>query len=91
MTKSNSSTIWVGIVPDIFGYGMSVAADSKAECEKALRARYTQWKRDTGKLLRSVKQPYDASETAFASSFENFGGRIMEIKKGEVYFDHFAK
>lgn len=73
--------IWVGIVDGIFGYGMSVVADSEAAVMKALRAEYRRWKK---------QYPTDPT-TNFDASFENFGGRVTQIEKGKVYYDNFAE
>lgn len=73
-------TIWVGMIPEIFGYGMTVIGNSEAECMKALRAEYKEWK----------KQRPDPS-TNFKKSFEYFGGSVQEIEIGKVYFEDFRE
>ena len=73
-------TIWIGIIPDIFGYGISVAGNSEAECMTALRASYKKWKKG-----------YPDPSTNFKTSFENWGGRVSEVELGKSYFDNFGE
>ena len=71
-------TIWVGIIPGIFGYGISVVDESEAKCLTALRREYKEWKKS-----------YVDSSTNFKTSFENWGGSVEEIELGKGYFDDF--
>jgi hypothetical protein len=70
--------IWVGIIPGIFGYGISVAAKTKAGAMTALREAYADWK---------IARP--DSSTNFETSFENWGGYVQRINLGESYQDGF--
>jgi len=74
---------WVGVVPDIFGYGMSVLAPSKEAAMKALRAEYKRWKKQLGKHADPT--------TTFDRSFEEFGGRVAKVEVGKVYYDNFGE
>ena len=71
-------TIWMGIIPGIFGYGISVASESQEGVNAALRKAYAEWK---------VARPN--SETNFESSFEEWGGHIFEVELNKSYFDSF--
>jgi predicted RNase H-like HicB family nuclease len=73
-------TIWVGIIPDIFGYGMSVLGNTEAECMKALKDGYKEWKKG-----------YPDPSTNFKTSFENWGGFVREIELNKTYFDNFGE
>ena len=78
MTKKKK-TIWVGVIPGIFGYGISVAAESEKDCMKALRSCYLDWKKS-----------YPDPTTNFKKSFEYWGGRVNQIELGKGYFDDFG-
>jgi hypothetical protein len=78
--KAVRNELWVGIIPDIFGYGFSVAGQTAGECKKAMQQEYKRW-----------KKMYPDTETNFESSFENFGGRIQRISLGKVYYENFGE
>jgi len=73
-----AKTIWMGIIPGIFGYGISVASETEAGAMKALRKAYAEWK---------VARPNQ--ETNFDSSFEEWGGHIFEVELNKSYYDSF--
>jgi len=73
--------IWVGIIPSIFGYGISVASKTKAGAMKALQVSYEEWK--------SVRQ--DEYVTTFQESFEYWGGYVNKIQLDEDYTDGFKR
>lgn len=75
--------LWVGVVPDIFGYGMTVAAPSKDAAMRALRAEYKKWKQQLGKHADPT--------TTFDRSFEEFGGWVSKVEIGKVYYDNFGE
>jgi hypothetical protein len=77
------SKLWVGVIPDIFGYGMTVLSNSKDGAMKALKAEYRRWKKSQGEHADPT--------TTFAGSYENFGGHIKKIEVGKVYFDNFGE
>lgn len=70
--------VFVGIIPDIFGYGLSVVSKSKAGAMKALRAAY-----------ESFKKARPDPTTTFETSFEYFGGYVEKVKFNDVYSDVF--
>jgi hypothetical protein len=72
--------IWVGVIPDIFGYGITVASLSRSGAFRALRKAYNQWK---------VHRPN--SYTCFATSYEDWGGRVEKIELDKAYNDNFAE
>lgn len=72
--------IWIGVIPDIFGYGISVASLTEDGAMKALRNAYNEWK---------VHRPN--SSTTFSTSFENFGGRVERIELNKSYCDNFGE
>lgn len=73
--------LWIGQIPDIFGYGMSVVSESKAGAMKALRLKYAEWKRNLG--------PMADPTTNFKKSFEYFGGYVGKVDLDRVYHDGF--
>lgn len=70
--------VYIGVIPGIFGYGISVASDSKEEVMLALRKAYDDWK-----LVRPNP------ETNFDSAFEDWGGRVEKVEFGKTYYDDF--
>jgi ribosomal protein S5 len=73
-------TVWVGVIPGIFGYGISVAEESEEACMKALNRAYREWKKG-----------YPDPTTNFKTSFEYWGGRVTEVELGKNYFDNFGE
>jgi hypothetical protein len=74
----NKRTLFVGQIPNAFGYGLMVAEDSEQSCIKALKNSYDKWKR-----IYNFKK-------SFKEAFEYFGGSIQEIELGKVYYDGFG-
>lgn len=72
-------TIWLAEIPDIFGYGLCVMAETEAEAMDALRAEHRKWKKDF------------SGERSFAEALEYFGGGAREIELGKVYNDGFKE
>lgn len=70
--------IWVGIIPEIFGYGINAIGRTEAEAMDALRSAYADWK---------VARP--DSSTDFDSSYERFGGSVTRVEIGKAYHDGF--
>lgn len=75
---SNKRTIWVGVIPEIFGYGINVVEESEEACKKALKRAYQEWKKHR-----------PDPRTNFKTSFDNFGGFIKEVELGKKYYDNF--
>lgn len=70
--------IYIGVIPAIFGYGISVASDSKEGAMTALRSAYDGW-----------KEARPDSDTNFDSSFESWGGSVIKVELGKAYHDDF--
>lgn len=78
--KTKPATIWVGIIPSIFGYGISVAETTEAKAMTALRKAYAEW-----------KEARPDSSTDFETSFRYWGGYVTEVELGEDYFEGFCR
>jgi|GEM_PF-4496746 len=72
--------IWIGTIPEIFGYGMCVIGNSEKECMKALRKDYDESKKGRKEMT---------SQKIFLEAFEYWGGCVEEVKIGKVYSDGF--
>jgi len=72
------TTLWVGIIPGIFGYGINALGRTKAETMTALRKSYDKWKKAQPDPL-----------TDFETSFQYWGGSLSRIKIGKAYHDGF--
>jgi hypothetical protein len=66
-------TIWIGHIPDIFGYGIMVAETTEDKAMKALKREFDKW---------------DATRS-FKESLEYFGGGVFEVELGKGYNDNF--
>ena len=71
--------IYIGRLPDVFGYGICVVSKSKAGAMRALRKGYNDWK---------AARPNSA--TTFESSFEYYGGYVEAVEIGKPYADGFT-
>lgn len=83
-------TIWVGIIPDIFGYGISVADVSEEKCLKALKKAYGKWTKGEPDTYGIMRHENGKAMTRFEKAMENWGGRVEEINLGEAYCDGFG-
>lgn len=83
-------TIWIGVIPSIFGYGMSVAAESEEECLKALKKDYRECTKDRSDDYGDMRDENGRRLTRFEKAMENWGGRIEEFELGKIYFDNFG-
>ena len=72
-------TIFVGVIPDIFGYGINVAAETREGAFAGLRQEYADWK----------KARPDPS-TNFDQSFAHYAGYVVEVELGKGYHDGFS-
>lgn len=77
--KAKKKTLWFGQIPGIFGYGMSVLSESREGAMKALRERYSKWKKDLG--------PDADPTTTFKGSFEYFGGSVYKVELDRAYHE----
>lgn len=71
--------IWVGVIPDIFGYGITVASLTEAGAKKGLRKSFQVWKK------------HRESDTKFSDAFENWGGYITKVELDKPYNDNFGE
>lgn len=72
--------VYVGVIPGIFGYGISVVHTSEANAMQSLRNAYG-----------AFKKAYPDDSTDFESSYERWGGRIVKVRMGDAYADDFAR
>lgn len=82
-------TIWVGSIPDIFGYGLSVVGETKKECETALKKAYLQWSKGTSDDYGDRRDENGKKMTRFEKAMEDWGGDIFEVELGKIYNDNF--
>jgi hypothetical protein len=87
---TKKKTIWIGIIPDIFGYGISVAAETETDCEKALKKTYRNWSKGRSDDYGDMRDENGRKLTRFEKAMENWGGRITEVELGKTYFDNFG-
>lgn len=91
MVKNNKKrTVWVGIIPSIFGYGLSVVGETEKECEAALKKAYREWSKGTCDDYGDRRDENGKKLTRFEKAMENWGGRINEVELGKIYWDNFG-
>jgi hypothetical protein len=73
--------IWIGVIPDIFGYGISVASETKEGAMKALRKRWNDW-------MPGSSFPEGST---FDQHFEDFGGEVKQVSLDRPYFENFKE
>lgn len=77
MTAKEKRTIWIGQIPEIFGYGIMVAEESEEACLRALKREHKEWKRQWN------------GDFSFNQAMDYFGGSVSEIELGKGYTDNF--
>jgi predicted RNase H-like HicB family nuclease len=87
---TKKKTIWIGIIPDIFGYGMSVAGETEEECLKALKRAYRDWSKDRSDDYGDMRDENGRKLTRFEKAMESWGGRVDEVELGKLYWDNFG-
>ena len=71
--------IWIGVIPGIFGYGISVVGDTNKSVMENLKKRWETLTKASSFL----------SNSTFKEDFDNFGGYIEEINLGVKRSDNF--
>ena len=90
---TTEKTIWMGTVEDIFGYGISVVADSHMDCLRAIEEAYNEWcdgsgdDDDYGDMYHDDGTPW----TRFEKAMDYWGMSIREIELGRTYYDNFKE
>ena len=70
--------VWVGMIPEIHGYGLNVMEFSEAEAKKTLRREFL-------KMQKAWN-----GEFTFPKAMEYFGGRVFKIEPGKAYYEDFG-
>jgi hypothetical protein len=71
--------IYIGQMPEIGGYGISVASFDEKDAMKILRKEYLDWK----------KHRY--MDMTFKQALEYFGGGVSKIELNKGYYDDFKE
>ena len=69
--------IYIGLIPDVGGYGISVASLTEEEAMKTLKREYYDWKKS-----RHI-------DKTFKEALEYYGGGVDKIELNKGYFDNF--
>lgn len=72
------SSVWVGVIPDIFGYGINAIGHTRVDVMRTLRKSYDEWK-------KARPDP----TTNFRDSYARFGGAVFKIEIDKAYHDNF--
>lgn len=73
--------IWIGVIPGIFGYGISVASETRDGAMEALEKSWEKW----------MKASSFPSNSTFQEHFESFGGHVAEVELDRAYYDNFGE
>ena len=76
--------IYMGMMPNICGYGIAVIGKSESEVRKSLEKSYNRWKKSCG-------DDFIYEARTFDKAMDYFGGWIEKKYFGFDYFDDFAK
>jgi hypothetical protein len=87
VSTNKMKTIWIGVIPSIFGYGICVASETQEKCFESLEKAYEEWRRAKGD---GYDDAYDGEGTPFEKAMDHWGGRVSEIVLNECYFDDFG-
>jgi ABC-type phosphate/phosphonate transport system substrate-binding protein len=71
--------LWIGRIPEIYGYGVMVIELTEDEARKSLKKAFAEAKK------------YNDGQRGYAASFEHWGGRIFEVETGKHYGDDFTQ
>lgn len=82
-------TIWIGTIPGIFGYGISIAEDTEEKCVKALETAYNRCVDGTDDDYDEQFYEDGTEMTRFEKAFDYWGGSVSEIELGKEYSDDF--
>jgi hypothetical protein len=72
---AKKQTFWCGLIPDIYGYGITVFETTEDLARKSLKKHFYQAK----KAFQGVY--------SFPQAMENFGGRVFEVEMDTCYDD----
>jgi hypothetical protein len=70
--------IWIGEIPQIFGYGINATGETEAQCRAALKQEYLD------------QRSHWNCDSSFLEIFEEHGGWIFQIEIGKAYFGGFG-
>ena len=70
--------VWLGVIPEIAGIGISVISDTEKNAEKELKKAYYNIKRDWW---------YGQEYYTYKAALEYFGGTIKKVYFNEIYDD----
>lgn len=74
-------TIWVGVIPRIFGLGIATVSETRAGAMKALRESHAEW-------YKASKSPFDYVKK-FEVALKHFGGVVREVELDRGYDEDF--
>jgi hypothetical protein len=84
MKDAKQKELWMAMMPAVFGYGIAVLSDSKAEAMKICRKEFNEYRVARGnKRTRSMKD--------FLEQFEYWGGHCAPIEMNKAYNDNFNR
>ena len=77
--KQSVTKMWIGCIPEIYGYGVMVMECTEDEARKSLKRAFANAKRS------------NQGERSYNDSFIHWGGRIFEVQTGKHYGDDFCE
>ena len=77
--KLKPTKIWVGHIPEIYGYGIMVIECTEDQARKSLKRMF----QETRKIWHG--------ELAYTKAMDYFGGKIFQVETGKQYYDDFGE
>jgi hypothetical protein len=77
--KLKPQKLWVGHIPEIYGYGVMVIECTEDQARKSLKRAF------------AIAKKSFRGEAGYKEAFENWGGRIFQVETGRYYGDDFCE
>lgn len=75
--KLNITKLWIGHIPEIYGYGIMVMECTEDQARKSLKRMFQAWRKSMN------------GELNYTQAMDYFGGKIFEVETGKQYYDDF--
>jgi len=77
--------LWCGRIPEIYGYGIMVLECTEEDARKSLKKHFYAFRKSYGNhYMHSYLK-------TFERAFEYFGGAIVPIESGKMYYDNLGE
>ncbi len=77
--KLRPTKMWIGHIPEIYGYGVMVMEATEDQARKSLKRAF------------AIAKKSFMGQAGYKEAFESWGGRIFEVETGKMYYDDFTE